>query len=94
MDGALAWHLLSLDAPTVAVIWALLLARVAGVRPAPAGLSVLGVGTWLVYVADRTLDGLAGRETTRLRERHLFYARRRRVMLLAAGGRGGCCFVH
>ncbi|MGC2300913.1 MAG: hypothetical protein WA476_19055, partial [Acidobacteriaceae bacterium] len=50
------WHLLSLDAPTVAVLWAWSFARAADVHPSGSALAVLGIGTWLIYVADRLLD--------------------------------------
>lgn len=81
------WHLLSLDAPTVAVLWAWSLARAVGVHPAATTLAVLGAGTWLIYVADRLLDGhAAGRApgmARDLRERHYFHARHRRALLIA-----------
>ena len=38
---------------------------------------VLALGTWLIYVADRILDGLPTPSAARLRERHFFYARNR-----------------
>ena len=38
---------------------------------------LLGLGTWIVYVADRLLDGMGNVETQELRERHYFYARHR-----------------
>jgi hypothetical protein len=44
----------------------------------------LALGTWLVYIADRILDGLAGAPAARLRERHLFYARNRGPVFVAA----------
>ncbi|MDP9038141.1 MAG: hypothetical protein M3O02_02565 [Acidobacteriota bacterium] len=50
------WHLLSLDAPTVAAVWTWFLARTAHV-PLPAG-SIAGmfVAVWILYAADRLLD--------------------------------------
>ena len=38
---------------------------------------LLALGTWLVYIADRILDGLRGGASGQLRERHFFYARHR-----------------
>ena len=90
----LHWHLCSLDAPTVAVVWAIALARLAAVRVGPAELSVLALGTWIVYVLDRVLDGQgvrsnqsdqpaqpAEREVRRLQERHYFHRRHQAVFL-------------
>jgi hypothetical protein len=77
------WHLLSLDAPTVAVLWAWSFARAAQARAAPTTLAVLGIGTWAIYVADRLLDGRLSPHRD-LRERHFFHARHRREFLIAA----------
>lgn len=74
------WHLLSLDAPTVAVLWAWSLARATEVHPSGSALAVLGIGTWLIYVADRLLDASSPTHTA-LRERHFFHARHRRAFL-------------
>lgn len=50
------WHLLSLDAPTVAVTWLLCLAWCAGV-PAGKGTPVaLFLAVWALYAGDRMLD--------------------------------------
>jgi hypothetical protein len=90
------WHLASLDAPTVAVVWALGFAWVARVRLPPWGPVLLGLVAWSVYVGDRLLDaraGLRSPELHQLRERHFFHWRHRYTMLplavaagLAAGG--------
>jgi hypothetical protein len=77
------WHLLSLDAPTVAVLWAWSLARTAQVHPHPSALAVLAIGAWLIYIADRLLDGLPGADPGNLRERHHFHSRHRRELLIA-----------
>jgi hypothetical protein len=45
---------------------------------------LLAIGTWLVYVTDRILDGLLAGASGALRERHFFYARHRRAFLIAA----------
>jgi hypothetical protein len=45
---------------------------------------LLALGTWLLYVADRILDGLRPGEL--LRERHHFHARHRTAFLSAASG--------
>jgi hypothetical protein len=80
---AVYWHLLSLDAPCVAALWAWSFARAAHVALPALAPSLLAVGTWLVYVADRLLDGLDGRDHANLRPRHHFYLRHRKPFLLA-----------
>ena len=50
------WHLLSLDAPTVATLWTLFIARNAHLHlpwPAPAAMFL---AVWMIYAADRLLD--------------------------------------
>jgi hypothetical protein len=76
-----AWHLLSLDAPTVAALWSYFFGRAMHIEiPGHAAL-LLAIGTWLVYVADRILDGYTARE---LRPRHEFHARHRTAFLATA----------
>lgn len=77
------WHLLSLDAPSVAVLWAWSLAHAVDVHASAASLAVLGIGTWLIYVADRLLDAIEPRRGGNLRERHFFHAQHKRVLLIA-----------
>jgi len=76
------WHLLSLDAPSVATLWAWGFARALHFALSATPLLLLFGGTWLLYIADRILDGL--RPTARLRERHLFYIRNRAAVLASA----------
>jgi hypothetical protein len=75
------WHLLSLDAPTVAALWSWFFARAMHLRLPLLPALLLALGTWLLYVADRILDGL--RQGERLRERHHFHARHRTAFLSA-----------
>lgn len=77
------WHLLSLDAPSVAVLWAWSFAHALHVTLPADSLLLLFLGTWLLYVTDRILDGLHMR-WSQLRERHLFYIRHRAAALVAA----------
>jgi hypothetical protein len=77
------WHLLSLDAPTVAALWCWAFGRAARLRLAPWLPAALAMGTWLFYVTDRLLDAQLSPETT-LRERHRFHDRHRRRFLSAA----------
>ena len=78
------WHLSSLDAPTVAVVWSLGFAWAAGIR-LPLWVPVLlALVAWAVYVGDRLLDARAGLRSAaphRLRERHLFHWRHRRTLV-------------
>jgi hypothetical protein len=78
------WHLLSLDAPTVAVLWAWFFVRAMHLRVPPLAVLLLGGATWLLYVADRILDGLRQERKELLRDRHLFHARHRRAFLFTA----------
>jgi len=78
----LRWHLCSLDAPTIAVLWALLLGRLAGVSLPAVDALVLGLGTWIVYVLDRVLDGTGvPAASATLRLRHHFHRGHRRILL-------------
>jgi hypothetical protein len=72
-----------LDAPTVAALWCWSFARVAHIQLPTLGPFLLAVGTWLVYVADRILDGLDHANHERLRERHYYYLRHRKAFLVA-----------
>ncbi len=77
------WHLLSLDAPTIAGLWCWSFAHAFGISLPWFGVVTLCLGTWCVYVADRLLDGWDRKLNVALRERHLFYSRHRRIFLSA-----------
>jgi len=82
------WHLMSLDAVTVAVVWSAAFAWTAGVRVPAWALAMQALAVWAVYVGDRLLDARAAlrtRDLERLRERHFFHWRHRRVLRPAAG---------
>jgi MFS family permease len=79
-----AWHLTSLDAPTVALAWAFSFAWAAGTHLSLQAAAVIILGVWTVYVGDRLLDArTALRQHTeyRLRERHFFHWRHRRIFV-------------
>jgi hypothetical protein len=78
------WHLLSLDAPTVAVVWAWSFARTLRVGASASAIAVLGIGTWMIYVTDRLLDACWA-DDAELRERHFFHEQHRRAFLVALG---------
>ena len=77
------WHLLSLDAPAVAALWAWSFARIVHAALTPDSLLLLFLGTWLIYVADRVFDGFH-QDSARLRERHFFYIRHRTAVICIA----------
>ena len=79
------WHLASLDAPTVAVVWSLAFAWTGRVHITGRVLLILALTAWCAYVCDRLLDGRAGLHSSPrstqsgLRERHYFHWRHRRL---------------
>lgn len=77
------WHLASLDAPTVAVVWTLGFAAAAGARLPRWVPALLALTAWAAYIADRLLDARAGLRTAphRLRQRHLFHWRFRKIFV-------------
>jgi hypothetical protein len=86
------WHLLSLDAPTVAALWSWFFARAMHIDLPWHAPLLLALGTWLVYVADRILDGTRAISSTPLRERHRFHAQHRKAFL-TAGAAVGCALL-
>ncbi len=68
------WHLLSLDAPTVAAVWTWFVARASGVRLPWESVAAMFCAVWVLYAADRLLDA---RGTVGLEARHLFHRRYR-----------------
>jgi hypothetical protein len=78
------WHLMSLDAPTIAVLWSCFFARAVHIPPPYRAALLLTSAIWLVYAGDRILDGLTAGRAEKLRERHRFHARHRKGFLLAA----------
>ncbi len=81
------WHLASLDAPTVAVVWSLAFAWAAHTLLAAWVPVLLALGTFAVYVGDRLLDAraaLCSGNPGYLRDRHWFHWRHCRVLALLA----------
>ena len=72
------WHLLSLDAPTVAVLWTIFFARAAHTRLPWLVPVAMGSGVWILYALDRLLDSSRS-HPAQLRERHIFHARHQRA---------------
>lgn len=78
-----SWHLLSLDAPTVALVWLFAFAWAARITLPIWIPIVLACGTWGVYLLDRILDArsaLYHNQVSELRQRHIFHWRWRRIL--------------
>jgi hypothetical protein len=71
------WNLLSLDAPSVALAWAVLFSRYFGFHLSVAERCALVLTIWIIYVSDRLLDSRKGRDPFNLQDRHLFCDRHR-----------------
>lgn len=80
------WHLASLDAPTVALVWAAAFAWSARIRIPGWWWIAIPCAVWTVYVGDRLLD-VWGRRAD-LQARHRFHWRHRRWLWPAAAGTG------
>jgi hypothetical protein len=79
------WHLLSLDAPSVAAIWTIAVAFAAGLHLPFTAPAAMFVAVWMLYAADRLLDARplpGGQAPPELEERHRFHHRHRRVFLI------------
>lgn len=77
------WHLLSLDAPTVAAVWTVFIARSAHVALPWTAPAAMFTAVWLLYAADRLLDA-RDPSASELEARHLFHHRHRRAFLAVA----------
>jgi hypothetical protein len=70
------WHLLSLDAPTVATIWTIFIARCAGLALPWESLAAMFAAVWMLYAVDRLLDARPlpdGSPPGELEARHRFH---------------------
>ena len=80
------WHLLSLDAPTVATLWTALVAQASGLHLPALSLLAMFLMVWTLYAADRLLDAQPlhthPTATSDLELRHLFHHRHRRSFLI------------
>ena len=72
-------NVLSLDAPLIAALWQSLFAQTFGAALGWPYALLLYAAVWLIYSADRWLDGRTLGEGART-QRHLFYARHRGVI--------------
>jgi hypothetical protein len=76
------WNILSLDAPTVAVVWALLFANASHAHLRFSDALLLSLAVWVIYTGDRVLDGAVAKLGTPLQERHLSCARHRKLFIV------------
>lgn len=77
---------LSLDAPLVAVLWQMLFARKLNVRLDWHDPVLIGLAVWIVYAADRWIEGWRLDVDTAQTRRHQFYIRHRRPVFLTGIG--------
>jgi hypothetical protein len=84
--GLALWHLLSLDAPTVAALWVWFVARAAHVGLPLVSPAAMTLAVWALYAADRLLDARAldarGPRAGELEARHFFHHAHRGAFLL------------
>lgn len=74
---------LSFDAPAVAVAWQALFARSANASLHAHHVLLLAAATWLVYAADRWMEGFDIDPARVCTQRHRFYQRHRRAVAIA-----------
>ncbi len=80
------WHLLSLDAPTVAALWTVFIARCAGLTLPWTAPAAMFVAVWMLYATDRLLDARPnadGKPPRDLEARHRFHHRHRAAFVTA-----------
>jgi hypothetical protein len=79
------WHLLSLDAPTVAVLWTWFIASANHVHLPISSALAMAITVWMLYAADRLMDArLLDANPTHhedLEARHYFHHRHRAAFL-------------
>ena len=75
------WHLLSLDAPTVAALWTWFIARANHLQLPLSATVAMGLAVWMLYAADRLLDAQSTHHDP-LEARHLFHHRHHTAFLI------------
>ncbi|MEO8736884.1 MAG: hypothetical protein ABI380_10120 [Edaphobacter sp.] len=79
------WHLLSLDAPTVASLWIWFIAAANHIRLPLSSIFAMFIAVWMLYAADRLLDARLldsqSRQEQHLEARHYFHHRHRTAFL-------------
>ncbi len=81
------WHLLSLDAPTIAALWVWFIAAADHIRLPLSSIAAMFLAVWMLYAADRLLDtrmlDSQSRQEQHLEARHYFHHRHRSAFLTA-----------
>ena len=75
------WHLLSLDAPTVAALWTWFIARANHVAVPRFAFAGMAAAVWMLYAADRVLDAQSS-DNDSLEARHYFHREHRAGFLV------------
>ncbi|MDW5264207.1 MULTISPECIES: hypothetical protein [Acidobacteriaceae] len=79
------WHLLSLDAPTIAALWVWFIAAADHIRLPLSSIAAMFIAVWMLYAADRLLDtrllDSQSRQEQHLEARHYFHHRHRSAFL-------------
>jgi hypothetical protein len=83
------WNVLSIDAPAVALAWAVLFAHASGIRLPAAEAEALVLSVWIIYTGDRLLDGWSAKDHAVLQERHLFCEQHRFVLVVSVAAASG-----
>jgi hypothetical protein len=79
------WHLLSLDAPSVAALWTYFVARCCRLSLPWTASAAMFLAVWMLYATDRLLDARHG-NTPELEERHRFHHRHKQRFLIGIVG--------
>jgi len=81
------WHLLSLDAPTVASLWIWFIAAANYIHLPLSSILAMFIAVWMLYAADRLLDTRSLDSQSRIEQhleaRHYFHHRHRTAFLAA-----------
>ena len=77
------WHLLSLDAPTIAALWTWFIASANHLHLPAVSIVAMFLAVWMLYAADRLLDArnIDASSTGDLEARHYFHNRHRSAFL-------------
>ncbi len=78
-------NLLNLDAPLIAVLWQVFVARCRRVELDAAPTAVLAGCVWLIYAADRLFDTRFTQDPQRESPRHKFHRRHRKILIGMVG---------
>jgi hypothetical protein len=80
------WHLVSLDAPSVAVLWTWFIATSTHIRLPLASTLSMAIAVWMLYAADRLMDARVidtpSARPDDLEARHFFHHRHRTLFLV------------